>query len=223
MTAPSTGLTILVLAKSPEPGRSKTRLAPAYGHAGAAALAAAALADTLDVVAATPAARRVLVLDGDVVPPLPAGFAVVRQRGRTHGDRIAAALAAEPGPALLIGMDTPQVTAALLTPDLAERGVDAWLGPAVDGGWWALGLRHPRRDARRVLAGVPMSTPVTGRVQWDRLVTAGLSPRALPPLRDVDEPDDALAVAGLAPGTRFGRLVRELSAAGAAAPVGVVA
>ncbi|WP_088320045.1 DUF2064 domain-containing protein [Kineosporia sp. R_H_3] len=214
------GLTILVLAKSPEPGRSKTRLAPAYGFEGAAALAAAALADTLDAVAAAPAARRVLVLDGEVVPPVPAGFVVVRQRGRTHGDRIAAALAAEPGPALLIGMDTPQVTPALLTVDLAEPGVDAWLGPAADGGWWALGLRHPGRDARSVLAGVPMSTALTGQVQRERLVAAGLAPRALPALRDVDEPDDALAVAALAPGTRFGRLVQELSSACAPAPVG---
>jgi len=215
--APGRGLTLLVLAKAPRAGVSKTRLAPAYGPAGAAALAAAALADTLEAVAAADCARRVLVLGGTpdpaLFPALPKGFDVVPQAGGGLGERIAVALAAVPGPALLIGMDTPQVTPGLLRLDLDDHGTDAWLGPAEDGGWWALGLRHSSRFARQVLDGVPMSTAQTGAEQRRRLVTAGLAVADLPRLRDVDEPDDARIVAAAAPGTRFAAAVRRLRGA----------
>ncbi len=207
-------LTILVLAKAPHPGHSKTRLAPAFGLVGAAALAGAALADTLEAVAGTPRARGVLVLAGERPQPLPPGIEVVAQAGGSHAERIAAALSRVPGPALLIGMDTPQVTPGLLELDLADPRASAWFGPADDGGWWALGLREPARYARRVLAGVPMSTPTTGAVQRDRLLAAGLEVADLPMLRDVDEPADAWAVAARAPGTRFARLVAALTAPG---------
>lgn len=205
------GPTLLVLAKAPEPGRSKTRLAPAFGADGAARLAAAALADTLDAVAAVPAARRLLVLAGppDAVP-VPRCVTVVPQAGGGHAERIAAAFELVAGPALLVGMDTPQLTPGLLAIDLGTP-VDAWLGRAEDGGWWALGLRHARRDARRVLAGVPMSTSRTGRVQRERLVAAGLRVADLPVLRDVDEPADAAAVARAAPASRFAAAVAAAS------------
>lgn len=55
---------LLVIAKEPRPGRVKTRLTPPFTPQEAAELAEAALADTLAAVAAAPAARRVLVLDG---------------------------------------------------------------------------------------------------------------------------------------------------------------
>jgi uncharacterized protein len=204
--------TLVVLAKAPVVGRAKTRLAPRYGACGAALLAAAALQDTLDAVAAAPARRRVLALDGDLdaaAAPVavPAGFEVVPQVPGTHAERIAAALARCTGPTLLVGMDTPQLTSALL--DLAGPG-DAWLGPARDGGWWALGLRDSARFAAPALAGIPMSTPYTGVAQHRRLRDLGLSVTRLPMLRDVDEPADAAAVAGLAPRTRFAAVHREL-------------
>jgi len=213
-------LTILVLAKTPHPGRSKTRLAPRFGFDGAAQLAAAALADTLDAVAAAPATHRILVLDGDVVPEIPRGMEVVPQPPGTHAERIAAALAAVRGPALLIGMDTPQVTPDLLTLDLADPVPQAWLGLAEDGGWWALGLRDAAWHARQVLDGVPMSTSSTGAVQRRRLLTAGLAVADLPVLRDVDEPQDADVVAKLAPGTRFAAAVHRLDHGRAPSPRG---
>src|SRR5690606_16843936 len=72
--------TLLVIAKAPVPGRVKTRLTPPFSPVEAAALAEAALCDTLDVVCATPAARRVLALEGEPGPWLPPGMEVVRQR-----------------------------------------------------------------------------------------------------------------------------------------------
>ncbi|MCK1819369.1 DUF2064 domain-containing protein [Streptomyces sp. XM83C] len=190
--------TLLVIAKEPRPGRVKTRLTPPYSPDEAASLAAAALTDTLRAVAATPASRRVLVLDGRPGPWLPPGFDVVPQCGGGLDERLAAAFAACTGPALLIGMDTPQVTPDLLT--LEPDGCDAWFGPAEDGGFWALGLASPDPE---LLRGVPMSRPDTGARQRARLVEAGLRVRDLPLLRDVDTAADADAVAASAPDGRF--------------------
>ncbi|WP_217236662.1 DUF2064 domain-containing protein [Streptomyces sp. AC555_RSS877] len=200
--------TLLVIAKEPRPGRVKTRLTPPFTPREAAALAEASLADTLDAVARTPARRRVLVLEGEPGPWLPPGFEVVRQCAGGLDERLAAAFAGCDGPALLIGMDTPQVTPALLTVDFAD--CDAYFGPAEDGGFWALGLTAPDPA---LLLGVPMSTPSTGAAQRARL--AGLKVRDLPPLRDVDTADDAAVVARAAPGGHFATELARLSATGA--------
>jgi len=204
-------LTVLVLAKQPRPGFSKTRLAPRYGPDGAALLAAAALADTLDAVRSLPRARKVLVLAGQADGVPSNGFEVLPQVEGSHAERIQAAFELVDGPAVLVGMDTPQLQPGVLDLDLDDPA-DAWLGPAEDGGWWALGLRHAARDARRVLPGVPMSTAQTGAWQRIRLVEAGLRVADLPTVRDVDEPDDALAVAALIPQSRYGRCLRALEA-----------
>ena len=92
-------------------------------------------------------------------------------------------------------MDTPQVTAALLDTDW--EGADAVLGLSEDGGFWAIGLRSA--DPRSIFAGIPMSTDRTGAAQLARLAALGLSVRLLPPLRDVDLPADAEAVAASYP------------------------
>ncbi len=205
-----TGVQLLVLAKAPVPGRVKTRLCPPYTAAQASRLAAAALDDTLDAVLATDVARRVLVLAG-ALDGVPAGLDVQPQRGEGLAERIAAAFddawAALPVPLLLVGMDTPQLTAAELgaaAGALLEPAVDAVLGAAADGGWWALGLRRPDPG---LLLGVPMSTAHTGRVQLARLVGAGLRVHELPELVDVDTAADARRVAAAAPGSRFAALV----------------
>ena len=201
----STPVTLLVIAKEPRPGRVKTRLTPPFTPEEAAGLAEAALADTLDVVARTPARRRVLVLDGTPGRWLPEGVEVVPQCAGGLDERLAAAFAGCDGPALLIGMDTPQVTPELLTVDFGD--CDAYFGPAEDGGFWALGLAEPDPALVR---GVPMSTPDTGAAQRRRL--AHLRVRELPRLRDVDTAYDATLVAGEAPGGRFAARLARLTA-----------
>ena len=222
MTAPSSSdTTLLVIAKQPVPGRVKTRLVPPCTYEQAASLAEAALADTLRAVLMTPARRRVLVLDGQPGPWLPPGFDILPQCAGPLDERLAAAFAAVNGPALLIGMDTPQVTPASLTVnwgvadrgpadrDPADRGrADAVFGPAADGGFWALGLRTPDPA---LLRGVPMSTATTGAIQRARLRAAGLRVLDLPQLRDVDTAADAVAVARQAPRSRFAARTRELA------------
>ncbi len=199
MTAPA----LVVIAKSPRPGRSKTRLCPPCSPEQAAELAEAALRDTLAAVAATPAPRRLLALEGPPGTWIPAGFEVVQQRGDGLGERLGHALALAGGPALVVGMDTPQLDPGRLAAagrELGAPGVDAVLGPAFDGGYWTIGLRRPDPG---VFEGVPMSSTRTGDEQSRRLRELGLSTRLLEQLRDVDTIDDARAVAESAPESRF--------------------
>ena len=134
---------------------------------------------------------------------------VFPQRGTDFADRLANAhadvAARFPGaPVLQLGMDTPQVPPPLLTAALARLDeADAVLGPAVDGGWWALGLCRPT-DAH-VLRTVPMSRPDTGARTLAALRATGLSVSLLPSLSDVDTMADAVRVAAQAPATRFAR------------------
>lgn len=204
---------LVVIAKAPAPGRSKTRLCPPCTPEQAAMLAEAALRDTIATVAATPARRRIVALDGAADGLLPAGFEVHPQRGEGLGARLGQALLAAGGPALVVGMDTPQLSPTLLRiagRRLLEPEVDAVLGPALDGGYWTIGLRRPDPAA---FHGVPMSSPDTCSAQHARLESLGLRTAMLPPLRDVDTIADAAAVAGSSPDTEFAAAFRRVALA----------
>lgn len=197
-------VSLIVIAKAPVPGRAKTRLIPDLGEAGAATVAEACLADTLAAVADAVAARRVLVLDGAPGEWLPdSGFEVVPQREGGLAARLAGAFEDSGAtPAVLVGMDTPQITGGLLTgaiEKLCEHGVHCVLGPASDGGYWAIGLRA---SDPRVFDGVPMSADDTAARQRERLAELGLGCAELEQLRDIDTLADARAVAAVAPWTR---------------------
>lgn len=204
---------IVVIAKEAVAGRVKTRLCPPCTPQQAAAIAGAALADTVDVVTSTPARRRVLLLEGSGDPP--AGWAVVPQRGDGLGQRLAhgfADTAVAGAGTLLIGMDTPQVTPELLATVVSGLSdVDAVLGPAEDGGWWALALRDPAAAA--ALAMVPMSQADTGKMTMKALAEQGLSVGLAPMLRDVDTYADLAEVAALCPLGRFAAVVETLEVA----------
>lgn len=194
---------VVVLAKAPVAGRSKTRLCPPLTPSQAADVARAALLDTLDVVAALPVRRRLLVLEGSPNGLPHQGFDVVAQRGCGLDERLAHAFddafAGCALPTLLIGMDSPQVTPDLLDAALSALvSADAVLGHATDGGWWAMGLRAPDPE---VFLGVPMSADDTGVHQERRLRTRGLAPVLLPELRDIDRVDDLAVVAAAMPRT----------------------
>ena len=214
---------VLVMAKAPVPGLAKTRLAATVGDVAAARLAAAALLDTLEAGAkAWPRGRRVLALAGDlgdavrekdirsaaadwhVVPQSDGSFAERLVDGHRQAHRLAG------GPVVQVGMDTPQADPRLLRElaDDAHHHDGPVLGPALDGGWWVLVTTHPHQA--RVLAGVPMSRPDTGLLTAAALTAAGHAPVGAPRLRDVDEVEDAHAVAAEAPHTRFAEVWRSL-------------
>ncbi|HEY2637380.1 MAG TPA: glycosyltransferase, partial [Solirubrobacteraceae bacterium] len=82
------------MAKAPVAGLVKTRLCPPLSPEEAAAVAEAALADTLAAVGACRADRKIIALDGRPGPWLPEGFDVVPQTGRGLALRLANAWAA---------------------------------------------------------------------------------------------------------------------------------
>lgn len=223
------GRVVCVLAKAPVAGRVKTRLTPPATPAGAAGVAAAALLDTLDAALAVDGAAVLVTLEGEIADAERADelartlqrTTVVGQRGDCLGARIAAAhedLARlfPRAASVTIAMDTPQVDARLLGEalDLVEgegHPADAALGPALDGGWWALALTDPRHAG--AIADVPTSRDDTGRRTLEALRASGLDPARvleLPPLSDVDTADDAAAVSRLVPAGRFARAVHDL-------------
>lgn len=196
---------VALLAKQPLPGLSKTRLTPPFTPDQAAELAAAMLQDVAEAVTATPGIRPVLVLAGEPGAWVPADFEVILQRGESHAERIANAFADLEGPALLIGMDTPQVTPELLADSVAalvRPGVDAVLGPATDGGWWAAGFRDPLPEA---FEGVPMSRPDTIDHQRRRFRQLGLDWTELAVLTDVDDASTLQQVAASIPASHLAR------------------
>ncbi|QQQ77051.1 DUF2064 domain-containing protein [Saccharothrix sp. 6-C] len=212
-------VSLLVVAKAPVPGLAKTRLCPPATPAEAADIAAAALLDTLDAVLGTPRVRPVVALTGSLgdarrsaeIRAVLRRCTVVAQRGRSFADRLANAHAdahrAHGLPVFQIGMDTPQLTPALLAESVDRLAAhDAVLGPAADGGWWALGLHDPAVAA--ALRTVPMSRSDTGastlRALGDR--DTGL----LPVLSDVDDMATAREVAAAVPHTRFAAALARL-------------
>jgi len=215
---------LLVVAKAPVPGLAKTRLTPPATPVQAAGIAAASLLDTLAAVRDTPGALPVVAMTGDLnaacradeLRDVLASMTVIGQRGVDFADRLANAHAdaarRRPGmPILQIGMDTPQVS-----PDLLHRtatqltGAPVVLGPATDGGWWALGLRDPARAS--VLRWVPMSQSDTGARTLEALGSDAV-PAAV--LSDVDTMADAVRVAGEIPDSRFAAAVASVAAVGA--------
>lgn len=203
-------VTVAVIAKEPVPGLVKTRLCPPCTADDAAAIAGAALLDTIDAVISG-GRRAVVVLDGSPGSWLPTGIEVVPQRGVGLAERLGHAVVDVGGPLVVVGMDTPQLTRALLddaSARLMAPGTDAVLGPAEDGGYWCIGLRRPDPGA---FGDVPMSTSDTGVAQLRALDRLGLSVSVLPTLRDVDHFDDARSVAALVPDGRFAAAVAAVS------------
>ena len=207
---------ILIVAKSPVPGRVKTRLCPPLTAEQAADLAAAALLDTLAVAELAVDGdrdRMLLALDGELIhaarwSDLSAAvqrWRVLPQRGESFAERLANAhadaLQLRPGRATVqIGMDTPHVSPGVLRVAAGFLGdVEAVLGNAADGGWWLLGLRDPR--AADVLADVQMSCASTAADTRRALCRRGLTVGTASLARDIDEWADALASARLAPHT----------------------
>ena len=192
-------VTVIVIAKEPVPGQVKTRLTPPFSPSEAARLAQAALADTLDVVAAAPVARRVIALAGQAGPWLPPGFEIIPQHGNGLDERLAAAFADAYGierlPMVLIGMDTPQVTTGLLahaSQSLASGEADACFDPQRMAATGCLACGRPTGPCC-MASRCPVRTPAA--VQLRRLEEAGLRVAMLPELTDVDHAGDAARIA----------------------------
>lgn len=189
---------VTVIAKAPVAGLVKTRLCPPCSPEQAAAVARAALAESMsavDEVAHRTGARRVLLLDGEAQEWMPAAFDVVAQRGDGLEQRLCNGFR-DLGAGVIIGMETPHVAAALVDAvSWARRGVDT-LGLATDGGYWMVGLSAASAaQAEQLFELVPMSRSHTGLAQVRRLHAHGCRVRMLPMARDLDTVEDLAAIA----------------------------
>ncbi len=197
-------LQVLVMARAPRPGATKTRLEPMLGPAGCAQLQAALIAHTVAIACdAAPGSVHVAVdppgSTGEVSPLLPPGVAMFDQYGSDLGERMAHALAhvhtGRGGPIMVVGTDIPTLTAhhLLTARALLHDGADAVFGPAVDGGYYLVAVHHPQPslfDLDPSLWGGP--TVLAASLTAAR--AARLRVSLLPELRDLDIPADAAAL-----------------------------
>ena len=186
---------VLVFARAPEPGATKTRLIPALGAEGAARLSERLLRRTLDLARefkvelwCTPSADHPAFARSQRVM----NVVLKTQRGADLGLRMLAGLEsalAEAPWALLIGTDCPELTAADLhqAAGWLEGGADAVLGPAADGGYYLIALRRARSA---LFTGVSWGTERVLEQTRARLTAAGCRWQELPVRRDLDRPED---------------------------------
>jgi uncharacterized protein len=205
---PATDTLIIVFARAPEPGRAKTRLLPLLGAEGAAALQALLIERTLATALAASVGPVEMWCAPSAQHPLLKAF--MQRHGiegatQCEGDLGArmqhaamAALAVNPR-VLLIGTDCPAMTPADLR---AAAGVlaahDAVLIPAEDGGYVLLGLN---RWNSRLFANIAWGGDRVLAVTRERLAALDWRWQELPPLWDVDRPEDfaRLCSSGLMP------------------------
>ncbi len=185
---------LLVIAKRPAPGRTKTRLSPPLSPEQAAALYECFLRDTLDLVrrlsGVAPAIAYLLAEERAYFEALAPDFELLLQDGDDLGERLDSALTrllvAGYQHVAIMNSDGPTLPLACLTGafDGLAGGADVVLGPCDDGGYYLIGLKQP---TRRLLREVRMSTP---NVLSDTLAIAaeeGLTVELLPTWYDVDD------------------------------------
>ncbi len=210
---------LLLFAKSPRPGRVKTRLCPPLPPAAAAALAAWMIRYTVDLARAHWPGPVSLWAWPDTRHPLwraleARGLPVLRQGPGDLGEKMAAALAwgiRRQGAAAVMGCDLPHCPPRVLR-DAARAlaGGREVIGPAADGGYYLIGLTRARRGPFR---GMPWGGRRLFPRTLGRLGAGGRRPRVLPVLRDLDRWEDVAALAA-----RWPPLAEALARAGAPAP-----
>lgn len=198
--------TVIVMAKAPVAGFAKTRLIPALGAEGAAALAERLLhAAVAQAVAAHLGAVDLCCAPDRAHPAFArhAGTMGITLSDQGEGDlgaRMARAFARWLAPgrcAVMIGTDAPALDAAMLARAACALGdADAVFVPAFDGGYALIGLR---RAAPSLFDGMPWSTSAVMARTRERLAAAGLTHIELPAVADIDEPADLVH---LSPGWR---------------------
>ncbi len=184
---------LLVVAKRPVAGQTKTRLCPPLTGEAAAALYACFLHDTLDVMRQVPDVGRGIVYlpeaAGDYFSALAPDMQLSLQQGTDLGERLdhllTAALEAGACQAVVMDSDSPTLPADYLVQafDALSGPNDVVLGPCEDGGYYLIGLKRPRP---RLLRDVQMSTPYVVRDTLALAEQLDLQVALLPSWYDVD-------------------------------------
>ncbi|WP_242140636.1 TIGR04282 family arsenosugar biosynthesis glycosyltransferase [Sphingomonas sp. TREG-RG-20F-R18-01] len=179
---------VVLFTRYPEPGRAKTRLIPALGPEGAAALHRRLTEHTLAAVRASdlPHELRVTGAPPDAFLEWLGPVEIADQGEGDLGERLERA--GPPYPTLFIGADAPDLSADLLVQaSQALLNRTAVIGPAEDGGYWLLGLAQPITGIFRDIA---WSSDRVFNQTISRLAATGVTPELLPRLSDCDRPED---------------------------------
>jgi len=185
--------TLIIMVKEPRPGRVKTRLGRDIGMTASAwwfrhqtrHLLRRLRDPRWDIVLAVSPDR-----EGMQSRVWPRGFSRMPQGTGDLGARMARMLGrVQPGPACLIGADIPDITRTHIAQGFAALGNhDAVFGPAPDGGFWLVGLKHPHRQPLQFFKNVRWSSE---DALADSIVTLPDHRIArIATLRDVDTMDD---------------------------------
>jgi len=188
---------LVVFVKAPRPGAVKTRLVPALGPDGAAAVYRAMARGVLAATTPRPGEYERLVFfdPEDAAEEMRAwlpGLRLIPQSGPDLGARMSHALSLAlrrgAGAAAVIGTDAPGIDRGRIVEALAAlESHDVVLGPAADGGYYLLALSRPHPE---LFSGISWSTPGVLAETQARAADAGLRVHLLPDLRDVDTADD---------------------------------
>ena len=178
---------IALFARYPRPGAAKTRLIPALGAEGAAALHRRLVERTLATIGASGLPFAVWITGGSRAECADWLGEAVPLAEQGEGD-LGARLARVPAPAILLGADVPDLAPAhLLAAADALDSAPVAIGPAADGGYYLLAFRTP---APFLFDAMPWGTDAVLAETQARLAARGIAPVMLPELADCDRPED---------------------------------
>jgi rSAM/selenodomain-associated transferase 1 len=196
------GVSVLVMAKAPRAGEVKTRLEPLLGPAGCARLQGALIVAATAWAAEVAPGSAYLAFGGeeaDVRPHVRDGVECFPDCAGDLGDRLSAATARvfreRSEPLLVVGTDMPLLSRAHAREAEAvlRHGADVTFGPALDGGYWMVGLSRPSPDLFEL--GGDWGGPAVLARSLERAALAGMRTELLGMERDLDDPADARALA----------------------------
>lgn len=193
---------LIIFAKAPIPGQVKTRLCPPLTPDEAASLHGSVVLDMLERSRTTAALDRFVACapssDHVFFKILEErhGVRLITQMGDDLGTRMARAfadvLALGYRQVLVIGTDLPTLPGSVFGEAVTLLAAhDVVLGPALDGGYYLIGLRKPSPE---LFAGIPWSTDRVLPLTQQKAAALGLHTALLPVRRDIDTIDDLMAI-----------------------------
>lgn len=199
---------ILIMAKAPRAGTVKTRLEPVLGRLQCARLQSLLIRRATELSLEFAPNGTFISFDPldakqEILDLVPSGVRVFPQVGGHLGERLSAAseevLRTHEGPLLVIGTDIPTLTLAHLKlgAEILAQGKDVVFGPAVDGGYYLVGMHKPQPGLFELEAAI-WGGPSVLSLSLNAADSAGMQVGLLETLHDLDTPQDA-AIISFAP------------------------
>jgi len=188
-----------IMCKAPKPGGTKSRLAATIGPEAAAKLSGCFLQDVAAAIEAVPEqiGRRgygvyaPAGVESELQRLFPSSFGLLLQVDDDFGNVLFGAmrdlLAAKHDCVLLVNGDSPTLPTSFLVEaidTLRRPGDRLVLGPASDGGYYLVGLKHPHRE---LFANIKWGTETVARTTLERATEIGLAATLLPEWYDIDD------------------------------------